>query len=105
MRLYAIGPVTGIEGDNIEAFRAAKKKLEATGHYHVAIPHDTIRTGTPWEEAMRTSIGSLICHFTMGVVLLDGWEESRGAMVERIVAEACGIPCKTVDEWMVEVVA
>ena len=37
--LYAIGPVTGIEGDNRPAFEAARHDLKAAGYY-VQIPHD-----------------------------------------------------------------
>ncbi|MEC4272723.1 DUF4406 domain-containing protein [Adlercreutzia sp. R25] len=37
-----------------------------------------------------------------GLALLPGWEQSEGARLEKAVAEACGIPCKTVDEWLEE---
>ena len=31
-----------------------------------------------------------------------GWEDSKGACLERQVAEAIGLPVKTVDEWVEE---
>lgn len=123
-RLYISGPVTGIPEDNRPAFEAAQKELEAFG-YMADIPHDSIDPGTPHEEAMRISIGCLVSgyyasrvlaatgkeprstrpvHMPLhkGVALLDGWEQSEGARLEKQVAEACGIPCKTVDEWLEE---
>ena len=53
---------------------------------------------------MRDSIHALTGHRPAfdGVAMLDGWEQSRGARLERQVAEACGIPCKTVNEWLEE---
>lgn len=105
-RLYISGPVTGIECDNIPAFREAEKKLEAAG-YATNIPHQFVRAIAGHEEAMRCSIHKLtatpLCEPLFdGVALLPGWEHSDGARLERQVAEACGIPCKTVKEWMEE---
>lgn len=101
--LYAIGPVTGIENDNRPAFEAARHDLKAAGYY-VQLPHDYIAVGTPWPEAMAKSInvltdadedGGLLFD---GVALLPGWESSKGACLEKQVAEAIGLPVKTVDE-------
>lgn len=117
MRLYIIGPVTGIEDDNRPAFEDARTELRDAGYY-VNIPHDFVPAGTSWEAAMRRSIRFLVatregfveqdgklvrvkdapCYD--GVAMLEGWDSSQGAMVERIVAESCGIPCKTVEEWL-----
>lgn len=55
MRLYVIGPVSGHEGDNREEFEEARRQLEEAG-FKVAIPHDKIEQGTPWQSAMRASI-------------------------------------------------
>lgn len=113
VRLYVIGPVTGIEGDNREAFHVAQERLVGAGHA-VEIPHDFIKPGTPHDRAMLVSIAMLTDHYEScmigrsfcrrfdGVALLGGWEQSEGARLERQVAEACGIPCKPVDEWVEE---
>lgn len=110
-RLYIIGPVTGIENDNHAAFQAARDRLRR--EYIVDIPHDTIKAGTAHEDAMTESInlittrgysyprGGMAKRYD-GVALLEGWEQSEGARLEKAVAEACGIPCKTVDEWLEE---
>ncbi len=52
MRLYVIGPVSGHEGDNREAFEEARRELEAAG-FKATIPHDKIAEGTDWQMAMR----------------------------------------------------
>lgn len=124
MRLYIIGPVTGIKDDNIQAFVEAQKELDASG-YTAYSPHSFVGPGTPHEEAMRICIGRLVSGYYaaralneagkgplttrqrhvplyQGVALLDGWEQSEGARTEKLVAEACGIPCKTVAEWIEE---
>ncbi len=107
-RLYIIGPVTGIYNDNREAFEEANLALDGAGYY-VWTPHDTVPGGTPWPMAMLLSINELTTAalgvenpYYDGVALLEGWEQSEGARLEKAVAEACGIPCKTVEEWMEE---
>ncbi len=102
-RLYVIGPVTGRPDDNFEAFGAASDKLLEAG-CHPCIPHEFVPKGAAWPDAMRDSIHALTGHRPAfdGVAMLDGWEQSRGARLERQVAEACGIPCKTVNEWLEE---
>ena len=105
--IYVIGSVTGKPNDNRPAFEAARHDLKAAGYY-VQMPHDYIPLGTPWPEAMAKSNnvltdadedGGLLFD---GVALLPGWEDSKGACLERQVAEAIGLPVKTVDEWVEE---
>lgn len=104
LNIYAIGPVTGKPDGNRAAFDAARRTLKAAGYY-VQIPHDYIAAGTPWDWAMAVSIHQLTAHGTMGeleldgVALLPGWEDSKGACLEKQVAEAIGLPVKAVDEW------
>lgn len=104
-RLYIIGPVTGFEGDNRQAFEEARAALKADG-YNCDIPHDFIKSGTEWGEAMRKSINHLtdskINHRTFerdasifnGIAMLDRWEQSKGATLEHDIAEAIGMPCR-----------
>lgn len=105
-RLYISGPVTGIENDNVEAFWIAERDLDNAG-YLASIPHQYVRAIAGHEEAMLCSIHALTSP-TLGtpvfdgVALLPGWEQSEGAKLEKAVAEACGIPVKTVEEWIEE---
>lgn len=99
MRLYIIGPVTGKQNDNRKTFDAAAARLEADG-YAVDIPHEYTNLGEDWNFCMRRSITAMLSidhkgiSFYDGVAMLDGWEESKGATLEKQVAEALGIPCR-----------
>lgn len=98
--LFLIGPVTGRPNDNRLAFVQARKALKSEG-YGCDIPHDYIPEGTPWQDAMRISIRQMLANKVQstlaqydGIALLDGWEESAGAKIEKQTAEALGIPCR-----------
>lgn len=113
--LYVIGPVTGIAKDNRPAFEAARKRLHDAGYMPVGIPHDSIEPGTSWNQAMRMSLCNMLMYMDRfdekaddlvfdsfeydGIALLDGWHGSKGARIERSVAMAVGMPCRTVDKW------
>ena len=106
MRIYVIGPVSGRENDNREAFEDARRRLEAAG-YRVTIPHDKIAEGTDWQMAMRQSIREMLSvragrPVYGGVAELPGVFGSRGARCERGVCEQLGIPHKSVAEWCAE---
>ena len=110
-RLYISGPVTGKPDGNREAFEEARRELR---HWHmVSIPHEYVDAETTHEEAMAILLHQLTdrtysyrkgkcANLYDGVAILPGWEQSEGARLEKAVAVACGIPCKTVDEWLEE---
>lgn len=111
--VYIIGPVSGIEDDNRPAFERVREELKKANPIRiVSIPHDFIATGTEWGKAMRMSINRLtgsrtnVNTFEIGravfdsVAMLDGWEQSKGATLEKQIAEACGIPCKPWREFL-----
>lgn len=111
-RLYISGPVTGIDNDNFEAFREAQSRL-FDACYITRVPHDLVIPEDSHETAMLLCINELTERTQKrgtrhpvpafdGLALLPGWEQSEGARLERAVAEACGIPVKTVDEWLEE---
>lgn len=96
MRLYVIGPVTGREKLNQEAFEDAKERLLDAG-YDVLIPHDVVPPDAVHERAMRLSIKAMLgCD---GVVVLSGWEGSKGAKLEHDVAISCGLYVRNFLAW------
>ena len=99
INLYTIGPVSGIKNDNLPAFEHVREALWGQGSIgYVVIPHDVIAPGTPWKKAMRISIQKMLTFD--GVAMLDGWEKSKGAVIEHDLAVALGIPCKPWREWL-----
>ena len=109
MRLYVIGPVSGIEKNNRPAFEEAAAALTADG-YGVDIPHNIVPDSVDdWKGAMLHCLHHLTttrvrCSeghkgertglpYVQGIAMLDGWDKSKGATLEKQVAEALGIPC------------
>lgn len=87
---YIAGPMTGLPDFNYPAFAAAAAKLRAHG-LEVLSPHeiDDSSTGKPWDWYMRRGLAQLVqCD---RIVLLPGWENSRGARLEQKVAHELGI--------------
>jgi Domain of unknown function (DUF4406) len=90
MRLYISGPMTGYPDHNYPAFAEVAETLRAQG-YTVISPHelasgDLTRT---WAEYLREDLKAMLdCH---GIVVLEGWQNSRGAQLEHHVAEALGM--------------
>lgn len=97
MKLYISGPVTGRENLNIESFESAADALIAKG-YSVIIPHWFTTPSMSWETAMKRCIETLVkCD---GVALLPDWLHSKGAIIERQLADSIKMQVATVDEWL-----
>jgi hypothetical protein len=119
MIVYISGPITGMRDNNRRKFSKAQKKIEETltgqkppqiinpnklaeivefqfsgknrNLYHVIKPQ--------WPDYMRYCIENLTR--ASCVYFLKGWEKSKGATLERHIAEALGIPCaETVEELL-----
>lgn len=102
MRLYIAGPMTGIPDSNYPAFRKAEAELKAAG-YEVLCPVDSEQhndTGKQqtWDWYMRHALRMVLD--AEGVALLPDWRTSRGAMLERHVANNLGLPTRTLDYWL-----
>lgn len=96
MRLYVIGPVSGIDQDNRPAFEEAALELERAG-FDACVPHWFIPAGTDWGTAMKRSVEMLVkCD---GVAALEGFGGSKGARIEADLAASIGMPVKSVEAW------
>ena len=93
MKIYISGPISGRADLNREAFAKAAADLRAHGH-EVVNPHEIInqeraeREGWEWVDYMREDIKALMtCD---AICMLDGWQLSKGARVERYIAQELG---------------
>ena len=92
---YVSGPMTGYDGHNFNAFDTTEKVLNRLG-FQVLSPAqdgdlDDEGLGTASrEEFMRRDIDWVLS--ADGVVVLDGWEMSRGSRLEVAVAREIGLP-------------
>lgn len=99
-RTYIAGPMTGIADLNFPLFNSEAARLRALG-IEVINPAeindedlDAVALMSPdelahhWKKCMRADITQLM---TCGAIhLLSGWELSRGATLERHIADALG---------------
>lgn len=81
-RVYISGPISGVEG-YMEKFGVIHEELKANGHF--VINPASILSGMPdstaWEDYMKLSFCMLdMCDV---IYMLDNWEASRGAVLER----------------------
>ncbi len=88
--LYLSGPMSGLPEYNYPAFFEAEDAL-LSQRYCVLNPARTnVPKGSPWEEFMRDALRKMMG--ADAVVVLPGWEASRGARVEVHLAEILGMP-------------
>ena len=91
MILYLSGPMTGLPDNGYPAFEAAAERLRSQG-VQVISPHEITPPGAgpwSWEAHMRVDLAALLTADV--IVMLPGWEGSRGARLEKAVAEALGL--------------
>lgn len=95
MRVYIAGPMTGYVDFNYPAFEAAASWLRHAG-YEVVSPHEvnpptvTVGFDHAWDWYMRRDLVALMN--VEAVVVLPGWESSKGATLETHIARALGMP-------------
>jgi hypothetical protein len=94
MTTYIAGPMTGLPEFNFPAFNAVAEELRANG-IDVRNPADNgAEPGQTWQHYMRLGLRQLLeCD---EILLLPNWEHSRGATLERHIAEQLGM---TVTIW------
>lgn len=114
-KVYLAGPMRGLKDFNFPAFFEAATKLRAQG-YEVFNPAerdmnewgaDHLKTETGSEEEVAAKLGYAgidlarhcflhdthwICTQADAIAVLPGWEKSRGAIAERALGVAIGLP-------------
>jgi len=93
-RIYLAGPMSGYPDCNFQAFHVAAERLAAAG-WAVFNPAENFggRKDLPRAEYLRLDLAMLTqCD---AIALLPGWEESRGAKLEYLVA--CELGCEAID--------
>ncbi|EED1395702.1 DUF4406 domain-containing protein [Escherichia coli] len=86
--IYIAGPMTGYKDHNRTAFSMAAMKLAAAGH--VVLNPATLPDGLSQQQYMSICIPMLMC--ADAIYLLEGWEESAGAMAEYAMARKLNMP-------------
>ncbi len=95
--IYTSGPMTGISNYNKPAFRAATQMLRDRG-YEVECPSEVEDGGVQqdWAWYMRHCLVKL--SRADAIVVLPGWDRSRGASLEVFIGTQLGLPIYTLAE-------
>jgi hypothetical protein len=117
VRVYIAGPMTGIRAFNFPAFDSMAITLRRMGHEVICPselddpesraaamasvdgdPAEYARlTGLSWGDFLSRDVKVIADGGIDAIVVLDGWEKSRGARLETFVGKAlCGIPVQFV---------
>lgn len=91
-RIYVAGPITGMPELNYPAFHEAAARLRAKG-WHVENPAENpdphVDASCHWTAYMRMGLSQVAtCH---AIYLLPGWQKSKGASLEYMVAQQLGL--------------
>ena len=89
-RIYIAGPMTGMPDHNFPAFHAAARRLQEAG-WDVVNPAENFggRTDLPRESYLRADVALMVeCD---AIAMLSGWQESKGARLEYLLARAFGM--------------
>jgi nucleoside 2-deoxyribosyltransferase len=88
MHIYISGPITGMPNGNREQFAKVAKALRDNGHLVVS-PREINQGASPtWVSCMRNDLRAMMdCD---SIILLEGYQNSKGAMLEMLVAASLG---------------
>jgi len=104
-RIYISGPISGKPNGNKEAFSAMEDKLFAMG-FDVENPRRSawpaylsLENPTQFKEGWALMMREAMQQQSRcdALVLLPGWQKSKGACIEYQIALVCGQPCFSAD--------
>lgn len=87
VKVYIAGPIRGV-ADYKERFAKERKALEGNGF--AVLDPSILPEGMSQEDYMRISMAMM--QSADGMILLEGWENSEGARIEKAYADMVGIP-------------
>lgn len=90
MKVYISGPITGHHYNEVEScFNTSEDKLKSLGYETVNPLNNGLPKESTWDEHMKADLKLLLdCD---AIYLLDGWEHSKGAIIEFELAKSLGI--------------
>jgi hypothetical protein len=100
--VYVAGPMTGLPEFNFPAFHAAAGQLRARGLAVENPAENPAPSCGSWLAYMRMAVQQV--SKVDGLILLPGWEKSRGARVEFNLAVGLGLSVMTLDEALAQFV-
>ena len=96
--IYLAGPMTGLPEFNYPLFISTAQRLRRAGFMVVNPAENGLPPSAPWAAHMRRDLHAMLdCQ---GIAVLPGWQTSKGASLEVQVAQALGMPVRTVFEWL-----
>jgi hypothetical protein len=94
MKIYLSGPMSGIPEYNAPAFAAYAEKYRARGWEVVSPPElDVDHNDFAYESCIKRDMRVLVDAGIQALYMLPGWQKSKGANLEKLLAELTGIPC------------
>lgn len=100
--VYIAGPMSGLPDYNYPAFNTAAEWLRVEGHEPLNPADTEVLNDTgeirSWDWYMRHALGMVIR--ADGIALLPGWETSKGATLEHLVALQLGMDIRPLKGWL-----
>lgn len=98
MKIYLSGPMSGYPEYNFPAFRAAAKRLRELG-LEVIDPSEINQPDlNSWEQCMKNALRDMMLCDT--IVMLPGWQNSKGAVIELELSEKLGYHSYELEEFI-----
>ena len=102
--VYISGPMSGLPNFNRGLFDYAENILVSSFGIRKIINPGKVPADWTWEQAMEKDIDD-VTNLATHLVLLSGWEISRGARIEVKIALELGLPITTFESLLAEIFA
>lgn len=97
--LYIAGPMSGLPDNNYPAFFSAEEDLRAAGYTRILNPARAVcPPDSEWPVWMQSGLEMVLR--AEALCVLPGAHNSRGARLERYVAEALGKQVQSLPIWL-----